>query len=108
MPPPGITFFTFFLMNNSSSIHTHLSHEVEDFATWKQGFDAGAALRDEHGITIHGVYQAHDNPNLVTVHAEVPSTDNLQRFMADPRAQETMKDAGVKGRPEMRMLRKHS
>ena len=90
------------------AIHTHLSHEVEDFATWKQHFDAGADLRDKHGIKIHGVYQAHDNPNMVTVHGELASPDALQNFMADPQSGETMKSAGVIGRPDMKLLRRHS
>lgn len=89
-------------------IHTHLSHEVEDFSTWKQGFDAHEAHRQQYGIKVHGVYQAHDNPNMVTVHAEVPNAEKLQAFMGNPEMQATMKNSGVKGRPEMKMLTKHS
>ncbi|GAA4351063.1 hypothetical protein GCM10023185_09440 [Hymenobacter saemangeumensis] len=89
-------------------IHTHLSHEVEDFTTWKQHFDEGAALREKHGIKIHGVYQAHDNPNMVTVHGELAHPDSLNNFMADPDGMPSMQRAGVKGRPDMKMMRKHS
>lgn len=92
----------------ANSVHTHLSHEVENFDTWKKGFDNAHASRERHGITIHGVYQAHDNPNMVTVHAEMPSADNLQAFMADPASQAEMQNAGVKGRPDLKMLHKHS
>ena len=92
----------------STPIHTHLTHEVADFNTWKPSFDAGAALRDKHGIKIHGVYQAHDNPNLVTVHAEMAHPGVMSEFMNDPEAQATMKDAGVIGRPDMRLLTRHS
>jgi hypothetical protein len=95
-------------MADTNSIHTHLNHEVEDFATWKKGFDAGQTHRDKYGIKIHGVYQAHDNPNMVTVHGEVASTEALQSFMADPEVQATMQSAGVKGRPDMKLMRKHS
>ena len=90
------------------SIHTHLSHEVKNFDTWKQGFDAHEAKRAEHGIKTHGVYQAHDNPNMVTVHAEMPNMAAMEGFMADPAVQATMKDAGVIGRPEMRMMTRHA
>jgi len=92
----------------ANPIHTHLSHEVEDFATWKQGFDAHEPYRAKHGIRIHGVYQAHDNPNMVTVHGEVDSPASLQAFMADPEVQATMQNAGVKGRPDMKLMHKHS
>ena len=68
----------------------------------------GATLRDKHGIKIHGVYQAHDNPNLVTVHGEVASPDALQDFMADLQSGATMKNTGVKGRPDMKLMRRHS
>ncbi|GAA4351044.1 hypothetical protein GCM10023185_09400 [Hymenobacter saemangeumensis] len=92
----------------ANPIHTHLSHEVEDFATWKQGFDAHEPYRQKHGIRIHGVYQAHDNPNHVTVHGEVDDASALQSFMADPDVQATMQTAGVKGRPDMKMMHKHA
>ena len=92
----------------NSPIHTHLTHEVEDFASWKQGFDNGAELRAKHGISIHGVYQAHDNPNMVTVHAGMGDPSALQNFMADPKGQADMQTAGVKGRPEVKMLTRHS
>ena len=57
---------------------------------------------------MHGVYQAHDNPNAVTVHCEMPDAQALQSFMVDPEVQATMQTAGVKDRPEMRMIRRHS
>ncbi len=92
----------------NTPVHTHLTHEVEDFGTWKQVFDQGQPLRDKHSIKINGVYQAHDNPNMVTVHAEMADPQALQNFMADPQGQADMQKAGVKGRPEMKMLHKHS
>jgi len=92
----------------SDAIHTHLTHEVEDFATWKQHFDAGSALRDKHGIKIHGVYQDHENPNMVTVHGELAQPDSLQNFMADPEGMPSMQKAGVKGRPDIKLMRKHA
>ncbi|MBG8553642.1 hypothetical protein [Hymenobacter guriensis] len=95
-------------MANNDSIHTLASHEVEDFATWKQGFDAAAPHREKHGLKIHGVYQAHDNPNMVTIHGEAPSAEALQQFSSDPEFVETAKNAGVKGHPEFKVLRKHS
>ena len=92
----------------NTPIHTHVSHEVENFATWKPGFDAHEAKRAEYGIKTHGVYQAHDNPNMVTVHTEMPDMAALQGFMADPEVQDTMQKAGVVGRPEMRFFTRHA
>ena len=93
---------------DNTAIHTHLTHEVENFGTWKQGFDAGEALRAKHGISIHGVYQAHDNPNMVTVHAGMGDPSALQNFMSDPQGASDMHKAGVKGRPEIKMMTRHS
>ena len=92
----------------NTPIHTHMTHEVADFNTWKPNFDNGQALRDKHGVKIHGVYQAHDNPNMVTVHAEMPGVDTMASFMNDPEAQATMREGGVIGRPEIKMLVKHA
>jgi len=92
----------------NTPIHTHMTHEVADFNTWKPNFDNGQALRDKHGVKIHGVYQAHDNPNMVTVHAEMPDMAAMEGFMADPAVQATMHEAGVIGRPEMRMMTRHA
>ena len=94
-------------MGTTASVHSLVSSEVEDFAAWKKGFDAGAALRDKYGIRLHGVYSAHDNPNHVTVHTEAPSQEAVQRMMADPDFHGTAANSGVKGRPEVKTLHKH-
>ena len=95
-------------MDTNSPVHTLFSHEVENFASWKQGFDASLPHREAHGVKLHDVFQAHDNPNMVTVHAEFPSAEALQQFSSDPAFRDGMKDAGVKGAPDMKILRKHS
>jgi quinol monooxygenase YgiN len=92
----------------NTPIHTHVSHEVENFATWKPAFDAHEAKRNQYGIKTHGIYQAHDNPNMVTVHTEMPDMAAMEGFMTDPAVQATMHEAGVIGRPEMRMMTRHS
>ena len=87
-----------------SSFHTILSHEVQDYATWRTQFDAHAPKREQHGIQIDGVYAALDNPNHITVMARLASPDALQSFMGDPEVQATMQQAGVIGRPQVQML----
>ncbi len=87
-------------------VTTILSHEVKDFSNWKQGFDADDANRTAMGVKVSGVYQHHDNPNMVTVITEVPSVEAIQGFLANPELKATMENAGVIGMPEVKILNK--
>jgi hypothetical protein len=92
---------------DNSPIYTLASHEVEDFTTWKAGFERVAGKLAEYGIKVQAVYQAYDNPNMVYIQSELPSLAAFQAFGADPAVRESMKHNGVVGTPEIRLLRKH-
>lgn len=80
------------------------SHQVEDFAKWKQGFDAGADMRTQVGIVIKGVYQTVNDENLVIIISEVESPDVAMALMSNPEMQEAMKKVGVISTPEIKIL----
>ncbi len=81
-----------------------LSHEVKDFATWKQGFDADDANRSAKGVKITGVYTALDNPNYVSITSEFASMEALKGMMDSPEMQATMEKAGVVGKPVVQVM----
>lgn len=83
-----------------------LSHAVRDFDPWHQGFLAHEPKRQEHGIRIQALYRGLEQPNHVTVIAEMASPENFQRFMADPQVQATMQAAGVEGAPTVQLLQR--
>ncbi len=76
-------------------------HNVADFGSWKQAYDAFDAERQSMGVTGHGVYQADDNPNQVTVYHHFDSMEAAKSFATSPRLQEVMKAAGVQGTPDI-------
>lgn len=76
-------------------------HRVKDFAKWEAGYDAFDAERQTMGVTGHGVYQAEDDPNDVTIYHHFDSMAAAKEFVASDRLREVMEAAGVTGEPEM-------
>ncbi|HKJ35869.1 MAG TPA: hypothetical protein VKA36_04815 [Solirubrobacterales bacterium] len=76
-------------------------HEVEDWDRWKQGYDRNGQLRAEGGVREAGIYQAHDNPNDVTVYHVFDSVEDAQAFLGNQDLAEAMKEIGVVGEPQM-------
>ena len=80
------------------------SHKVENFAKWKQGFDAGEAMRAQAGIKIKGVYQSVDDENSITIISEVPNPDVAKAILSAPGMKEAMERSGVISSPEIKIL----
>jgi hypothetical protein len=76
-------------------------HDVKDFNTWKQAYDAFDAERQTMGVTGHGVYQAEGNPNNVTIYHHFESMDSAKAFIGSERLREVMTEAGVDGEPKV-------
>ena len=84
-----------------------LTHEVKNFSDWKKGFDEDGGNRTAMGLTVIGVYQGVDNPNMVTVIAEMASAEAIKGIMANPDMKVVMEKAGVIGQPQMLILNKN-
>lgn len=84
-----------------------LTHEVKNFSDWKKGFDSDSANRSQMGVSITGVYQGVDNPNMVTVISEVPSAEAIKGFLASPDMKSSLEKAGVIGQPQVLILNKN-
>ena len=83
-----------------------ISHEVQNFAEWKVGFDANKSFREGNGVIDISLYTSIDNPNLVTFIYEAASAELVNGMMSNPDFIVTMKAAGVIGRPTISMLNK--
>jgi hypothetical protein len=81
------------------------SHKVENFSKWKEGFEAGAEMRKELGITIKGVFQSTDDANHVTVISEMPSAEIAKAVLSSPKLKEAGEKSGVISAPEIRILK---
>jgi hypothetical protein len=53
-----------------------------------------------------GEYQSVDNPNMVTIIGEAPSTEAISNFMSNPDLKAAMEKGGVVGRPDVKILTK--
>lgn len=73
-------------------------HTVQDFDTWKSGFDAHDEVRRGHGST--GYQVLHDG-NTVLALIAFPDVASAQAFQSDPGLREVMAKAGVIGAPDI-------
>lgn len=80
------------------------SHKVENFAKWKEGFDAGANMRNELGIVIKGVFQSVEDENTVTVISEMQSPEMAKAVLSSPELKAAGQKSGVISAPEIKML----
>jgi len=81
------------------------THQVENFEKWKEGFDAGANMRKELGITIKGVFQSVEDENHVTIVSEMPSPEIAKAILSSPELKAAGQRSGVISAPEIKMLK---
>ena len=77
-----------------------MSHDVEDYATWKPIYDADSARRDEAGSRELAVGTKSDNPNSVYIIWDGDAA-SMDQMMQDPDLAEKMKEAGVTSAPKV-------
>lgn len=80
-----------------------VSHSVADFDTWKPVYDAHEG-RAANGCQSAEVLRSTDDPNAITIVMRYPSTEQAQGFLNDASLKEAMKNAGVQGAPDIRVL----
>ena len=80
---------------------TIVQHDVQDFATWKQGFDAHHAARGAAGVTHHTIGQLEGKPNTVVLVADWTSRAAFEAMFQNPEFMKVMKEAGVIGEPQV-------
>ncbi len=86
------------------SLAVIVTHRVKDFDAWKDGFDAGQAARQEAGILAHQIHRGVKDQNLVVVYLVATDLDKVKTFMAGPALKDTMKNAGVIGKPTIEIV----
>lgn len=78
-----------------------VSHDVADYATWKQAFDQDGTARAQAGILGAAVNRVAGAPERVVVFLQAESLDALRSFTSSADLKTTMKKAGVTGAPTM-------
>lgn len=80
---------------------TIVKHEVQDFDTWKRGYDDFTPYRKEAGVIGASVHRDSENPNMVIVVHQYGSMAAAQAFIGSEDLKEKMQELGVVGRPEI-------
>jgi heme-degrading monooxygenase HmoA len=81
-----------------------IQHDVQDFATWKQGFDQHQGARAAAGVKSHKVGQLAGAPNTVVLISDWESLDRFQAFIQSPGLAEAMKAGGVTSAPIVQII----
>lgn len=81
-----------------------ITHEVKDYASWRKGYDADGPNRKAAGFKVSGVYVDVKNPNMVTIIGDFPSAAAADAFTTSPKLKEAMENAGVVGKPDVKVL----
>jgi hypothetical protein len=81
-----------------------VTHEVNDYATWKRAFDEHAGARKRAGIVGTHINVSADNPNLVSIYLAAGDLASLRAFLGNEDLKATMTKAGVKGPPTVSLI----
>ncbi len=85
--------------------YIYVHHTVEDYATWRKGFDEHASARQAAGATDEAyIMQTIDNPNEITAILGWSDVEKAKSFIQSPELKAAMEKAGVTGPPEVRFL----
>ena len=71
-----------------------VSHDIKDWDTFKEGFDAHESIRAAAGITAKA-YKKVNSSNTVYVIGEIPSQEIFDDFFSNPDFHTHMEDIGV-------------
>jgi quinol monooxygenase YgiN len=81
-----------------------IAHRVADFQSWKNVFDSDVDTRRSAGILGHHINRDADDPNLITVYLPATDADKLESMFQSPELKAKMAEAGVEGRPEIKVM----
>lgn len=75
--------------------------DVVQFSEWVKVYDGFAPARKAGGITQSTVWQSADDPNDVTIINDFPSLEQARAFAASGPLRDAMRNAGLKGPPQV-------
>jgi hypothetical protein len=81
-----------------------VKHRVVDFGAWKQVFDEGEVLRQEHGWTGHEVYRDAEDPDVIVSVNYVQDLNRAREYGGSEELRSAMERAGIVEAPEIWFL----
>ena len=79
-------------------------HPVTNFNDWHRAYKSYTEIRDRYKVRSDEVFQAVEDPNLVTVTHVFDSLSDAQTMMASDEVKAALAKAGVSGPPTVWML----
>ena len=76
--------------------HVLIIHEVQDYAAWKNVFDAAAGIRREAGERSYQVLKYENDPKRIVHFSTWTSVADARRFFESPELVTIRNEAGVK------------
>lgn len=81
-----------------------IRHKVADFNAWKAVFDSAFTFRKASGENSFHLFRSATDPQDLTLLFEWDNAERAQQFLNSDRLRQSMKEAGVQGVPEERIL----
>jgi quinol monooxygenase YgiN len=88
----------------SGTVTVIVTHEVKEYTSWRKVYDADEPNRKMMGFKVWGVYRDAKSPNWVSIIGTFPNAGAVDAFMASPKLKEAMENAGVLGKPDVKVL----
>jgi len=85
-------------------VHVLIRHRVSDFNQWKADFDNAFLFRQNSGEKSFHLFRDGNDPSDLTLLFEWESGESAEKFLKSDQLKREMKNAGVQGQPEMRVL----
>ena len=82
-------------------VRMFVRHQVDDYATWRKGYDDFDEKRRTMGVSGHAVYRSVDDGNDVTAYHDFDSIDAARSFAGSDDLRQAMQQAGVVGAPQI-------
>ena len=89
---------------NKSALVITITHSVKGFSGWQEVYESHEQLRKQDGIQDWLVLQSISDENLVTVIGFMNSAASFKKFTSNPDLKTTMAKAGVRSKPEIKIL----
>jgi len=91
-------------MNTATNKNKNLTvqFKVQDYGTWRTGYDGREEGRAAAGITNGKVYRRAEDPNDVLILSDVADVTKARSFLSSDDLKAAMQKSGVQGSPTIR------
>lgn len=76
-------------------------HKVENYDSWKSGYDAFGPTRKDFGVTAASVHRDVSDPDTIIITHQFGDADAMMKFAGSDELHSAMATAGVVGAPEL-------